>query len=76
MFVVEQDPTKASLYGTTTQDNHVVFLVKIAQPAEGRPRALRDAPKEIAVAIKSDSPDLALNLKEELARLEGLSISC
>jgi hypothetical protein len=59
------------LYGTTTQDNHVVFLVKLAQPLEGRARGMRDAQKDIAVAVKSNSPELALGLKEELARIDS-----
>eukprot|EP01127_Copromyxa_protea_P009694 TRINITY_DN229_c2_g2_i3.p1 TRINITY_DN229_c2_g2~~TRINITY_DN229_c2_g2_i3.p1 ORF type:complete len:426 (-),score=168.35 TRINITY_DN229_c2_g2_i3:32-1189(-) len=76
LFVIEQDPTKASLYGTTVQNNHVVFLVKInPETNRGQGQRSKDAMKDIAVAIKSDSPDLALNLKEELTRLEGLSLS-
>lgn len=71
---MEQDPTKASLYGVSTHHNHVVVLVKLALQ-DGRPHGPRDAPKDIAVAVKSDNPGLALNLKEELARIEGLSLN-
>lgn len=68
MRLVERDDQKASLYGRValfgsepTQQHHVAFLVK----TDGEPG-------KIAVAVKSDSADLAASLVVELESVRAM----
>eukprot|EP01126_Amoeba_proteus_P046681 TRINITY_DN5286_c0_g1_i1.p1 TRINITY_DN5286_c0_g1~~TRINITY_DN5286_c0_g1_i1.p1 ORF type:complete len:315 (-),score=86.07 TRINITY_DN5286_c0_g1_i1:280-1224(-) len=51
--IIEQDKMKASLYGSTIRNHQIAFLVK----AVGT---------KVTVAVKSNDPTMALNLKNEL----------
>eukprot|EP01126_Amoeba_proteus_P033378 TRINITY_DN3277_c0_g1_i3.p1 TRINITY_DN3277_c0_g1~~TRINITY_DN3277_c0_g1_i3.p1 ORF type:complete len:330 (-),score=111.27 TRINITY_DN3277_c0_g1_i3:180-1169(-) len=55
--IIEQDKMKASLYGSTRRRHQIVFLVKGVN-------------SNVMVAIKSDDPTMALNLKNELELLK------
>lgn len=61
--IIERDDVKGSAYGVSVQGHHVAFLVK--QDGE---------PTKLAVAVKSNSADLATALTAELDKVKELLV--
>jgi len=59
--VIEQDAAKCSMYGQTAQGQHVAFLAKVDGDES-----------KLAVAVKSNSADLAASLAAELDKVKDL----
>jgi len=60
LAIIEQERTKASLYGSNARGHHIVFLLKLAQQERGG---------GIAVSIRSNNPELSLSLLGELEKV-------